>query len=53
MRVRCGQVGRCATPGVVGAVVPRWPTLASLAAASVEEVQEMWSGLGYYSRCWD
>ena len=36
----------------MGTVPHRWPTLASLAAATVEEVQEMWSGLGYYSRYW-
>ena len=28
----------------------RWPSLDQLAAASLEEVQEAWSGLGYYSR---
>ncbi|XP_048458311.1 adenine DNA glycosylase isoform X2 [Rhincodon typus] len=28
----------------------RWPTLQDLAKATVEEVNEMWSGLGYYSR---
>ena len=28
----------------------RWPSLQSLAAASVESVLEAWSGLGYYSR---
>ena len=30
--------------------VARFPTLASLAAASVDEVLALWSGLGYYSR---
>uniref|UniRef100_UPI00398F1428 adenine DNA glycosylase-like isoform X2 n=1 Tax=Pristiophorus japonicus TaxID=55135 RepID=UPI00398F1428 len=28
----------------------RWPTLQDLAKATLEEVNEMWSGLGYYSR---
>ncbi|XP_077986354.1 adenine DNA glycosylase-like [Glandiceps talaboti] len=28
----------------------KWPTLQDLAGASLEEVNEMWSGLGYYSR---
>lgn len=28
----------------------RWPTLHHLAAASQEEVNEMWAGLGYYRR---
>lgn len=28
----------------------RWPTLQDLAKASLEEVNEMWAGLGYYSR---
>ncbi|XP_076009282.1 adenine DNA glycosylase [Genypterus blacodes] len=28
----------------------RWPTLQDLAAATLEEVNQMWSGLGYYSR---
>ncbi|XP_060788743.1 uncharacterized protein LOC132893567 [Neoarius graeffei] len=28
----------------------RWPTVQKLAAASLEEVNQMWSGLGYYSR---
>jgi A/G-specific adenine glycosylase len=28
----------------------RWPTVESLAGASEEEVNEMWSGLGYYRR---
>ncbi|XP_065184353.1 adenine DNA glycosylase-like isoform X2 [Sycon ciliatum] len=28
----------------------RWPTVQSLATATIEEVNEMWSGLGYYSR---
>lgn len=30
--------------------VERWPTVASLAAASWEEVSAAWAGLGYYSR---
>lgn len=41
----------------VAAVIPyyarfleRFPTLASLAAASVDEVMALWSGLGYYAR---
>ena len=28
----------------------RWPTVEHLAASTLEEVQEAWSGLGYYSR---
>ena len=28
----------------------KWPTVEHLARASLEEVNEMWSGLGYYSR---
>uniref|UniRef100_A0A804REA9 Adenine DNA glycosylase n=2 Tax=Zea mays TaxID=4577 RepID=A0A804REA9_MAIZE len=28
----------------------RWPTVRSLAAATQEEVNEMWAGLGYYRR---
>ncbi|XP_025110074.1 adenine DNA glycosylase-like [Pomacea canaliculata] len=28
----------------------KWPTLQELAKAKLEEVNEMWSGLGYYSR---
>ncbi|XP_041359050.1 adenine DNA glycosylase-like [Gigantopelta aegis] len=28
----------------------RWPTLQDLALAQLEDVNEMWSGLGYYSR---
>jgi A/G-specific adenine glycosylase len=28
----------------------KWPTVESLASASLEEVNEMWSGLGYYRR---
>ncbi|MDD3182037.1 MAG: A/G-specific adenine glycosylase [Alphaproteobacteria bacterium] len=28
----------------------RWPTLADLAAASLDEVFQMWAGLGYYRR---
>lgn len=28
----------------------RWPTVLSLAAATQEEVNEMWAGLGYYRR---
>jgi len=41
----------------VKAVIPyyqrflaRWPTVASLAAASLDEVLAAWAGLGYYSR---
>jgi A/G-specific adenine glycosylase len=41
----------------VKAVIPyfekflsRWPTVADLASASLEEVLQMWAGLGYYSR---
>src|SRR5947209_14497251 len=28
----------------------RWPTVADLAAAPVEEVMKEWAGLGYYAR---
>ena len=28
----------------------KWPTVEHLSRASLEEVNEMWSGLGYYSR---
>ncbi|XP_060087697.1 adenine DNA glycosylase isoform X2 [Heteronotia binoei] len=28
----------------------KWPTLQDLAGASLEEVNELWAGLGYYSR---
>ncbi|MEQ2273689.1 hypothetical protein XENORESO_007540 [Xenotaenia resolanae] len=28
----------------------RWPTVQDLAAATIEEVNQMWAGLGYYSR---
>ena len=41
----------------VAAVIPyfekfvaRWPTVHDLAAASLEDVLQMWAGLGYYSR---
>lgn len=41
----------------VAAVIPyfnaflaRWPTVAALAAAPVEEVMQAWAGLGYYAR---
>lgn len=30
--------------------VTRWPTVGDLAAASLEDVLQMWAGLGYYSR---
>lgn len=32
--------------------VARWPQVQQLAEASVEEVNTMWAGLGYYRR-WD
>lgn len=28
----------------------KWPTMADLAQANIEQVNEIWSGLGYYSR---
>ena len=28
----------------------KWPTVQSLAAASLEQVNELWAGLGYYRR---
>ena len=41
----------------VGAVAPyfqkfvkQWPTIQSLAAASIDDVMRMWAGLGYYRR---
>lgn len=44
-------------PNQVSTVIPyyekwvhRWPTVEALAAATLEEVHEMWAGLGYYSR---
>ncbi|CAL9696346.1 unnamed protein product [Knipowitschia caucasica] len=30
--------------------IKRWPTVKDLAAATLEEVNQMWAGLGYYSR---
>jgi A/G-specific adenine glycosylase len=30
--------------------IQRWPTVAALAAAPIEEVLEAWAGLGYYAR---
>ena len=30
--------------------IARWPTVTSLAAASEDDVLELWAGLGYYSR---
>eukprot|EP00884_Botryococcus_braunii_P007159 jgi/Botrbrau1/16444/Bobra.0142s0040.1 len=30
--------------------IKRWPTVEALSKASVEEVNEMWAGLGYYRR---
>src|SRR5215207_2095942 len=30
--------------------VARWPTVAALGAASLDDVLRMWAGLGYYSR---
>ncbi|KAJ0032367.1 hypothetical protein NQD34_002448, partial [Periophthalmus magnuspinnatus] len=30
--------------------IKRWPTVQDLAAATQEEVNQMWAGLGYYSR---
>ncbi|KAI8602053.1 DNA glycosylase, partial [Dissophora ornata] len=41
----------------VGTVIPyyntwmtKWPTIADLAAADLEDVNKVWTGLGYYSR---
>ncbi|XP_065529561.1 adenine DNA glycosylase isoform X2 [Lathamus discolor] len=31
-------------------IMQKWPTLQALAQASLEEVNELWAGLGYYSR---
>eukprot|EP00049_Salpingoeca_infusionum_P007807 m.126345 g.126345 ORF g.126345 m.126345 type:complete len:90 (-) comp13831_c0_seq2:2377-2646(-) len=28
----------------------KWPTVAALSQATEDEVQQMWAGLGYYSR---
>ena len=33
-----------------GRFVARWPNVARLSAASLEDVLQMWAGLGYYSR---
>ncbi|KFM60054.1 A/G-specific adenine DNA glycosylase, partial [Stegodyphus mimosarum] len=30
--------------------IKKWPTISSLAAAELEEVNQQWAGLGYYSR---
>ena len=30
--------------------IERWPDIHSLSKASLEEVNQVWSGLGYYSR---
>ncbi|XP_012578171.1 PREDICTED: A/G-specific adenine DNA glycosylase isoform X2 [Condylura cristata] len=30
--------------------IQKWPTLQDLASASLEEVNQLWAGLGYYSR---
>jgi A/G-specific adenine glycosylase len=30
--------------------IAKFPTVASLAAADIEEVNSVWAGLGYYSR---
>ena len=30
--------------------IKKWPTISDLSKATLEEVNEMWSGLGYYSR---
>ena len=30
--------------------IARWPTIKALSEATLDEVNEMWSGLGYYSR---
>lgn len=30
--------------------IKKWPTVAELAEATLQEVNEMWAGLGYYSR---
>ena len=32
--------------------VAKWPTVGNLASASVEEVNTMWAGLGYYRCVW-
>lgn len=31
--------------------IAKWPTVQDLAAATQEEVNEVWAGLGYYRRC--
>ena len=30
--------------------IAKWPTVEHLSKASIEEVNEAWAGLGYYSR---
>ena len=44
------QTQVAAVIGYYARFLERFPTLAALAAASVDEVLALWSGLGYYSR---
>lgn len=30
--------------------ISKWPTVADLSKATLEEVNQVWAGLGYYSR---
>ena len=44
------QTGVAAATPYFEAFVARWPDVASLAAASLDEVLHAWQGLGYYAR---
>ncbi|XP_052572254.1 adenine DNA glycosylase isoform X5 [Peromyscus californicus insignis] len=45
-----GEDGSSRRPIWTGEPMLKWPTLQDLANASLEEVNQLWSGLGYYSR---
>ena len=36
--------------GYFGKFISRWPTIEDLAAAELDEVLQIWQGLGYYAR---
>lgn len=44
------QTTVAAVKAYFAAFLARWPTVAELAAAPVEDVMQQWAGLGYYSR---
>ncbi|KAL2301828.1 hypothetical protein Nmel_011227 [Mimus melanotis] len=51
MQIPSGRVQLCLSLTCPLSSVPqKWPTLQALAQASLEEVNELWAGLGYYSR---